>query len=166
MASAAERVHDLLMELVRVVGLHQIDRAVPEHLVSLAQAFALHELDTGTTMSQRELADRLRLEKSTVSRLVADLERKGLLERERDPGNRRVYQLRLTPAGRAAHANMRHAQHPPFERWVDALTSAERDALLTGLAALVRVVRTDFAPHDHHEPVAPPRPDGSARPAP
>lgn len=144
MASAAERIHDLLMELVRVVGLHQLDRAVPEHSVSLAQVFALHELDTGTSMSQRDLADRLRLEKSTVSRLVADLDRKGLLERERDPANRRVYRLRITPAGHALHAGMRDSQHPPLARWVDALTPDERKALLIGLAALVRVVRADF----------------------
>lgn len=147
MASAAERVHDLLMELVRVVGLYQLDRAVPEPALSLAQVFALHELDTGTPMSQRDLAERLRLEKSTVSRLVADLDGKGLLERERDPDNRRVYRLRLTPAGRALHASMRSSQHPPFARWVDALTADEREALLTGLTALVRVVRADFGRH-------------------
>jgi DNA-binding MarR family transcriptional regulator len=157
MASAAERIHDLLMELVRVIGMHQLDRSVPEHVVSLAQVFALHELDTGTPMSQRDLAERLRLEKSTVSRLVADLERKGLVERERDPDNRRVYRLRLTPAGREVHAGMRTSQHPPFARWVDALTPRDRDALLTGLTALVRVVRADFAPGEHSDP------DGSAR---
>lgn len=144
MAPAAERIHDLLMELVRVVGLHQLDRAVPEHAVSLAQVFALHELDTGTPMSQRDLAERLRLEKSTVSRLVADLDRKGLLERERDPANRRLYRLRITTAGRALHAGMRDSQHPPFARWVGALDAGERDALLTGLTALVHVVRADF----------------------
>ncbi|HEX6447246.1 MAG TPA: MarR family transcriptional regulator [Streptosporangiales bacterium] len=144
MTSAAERIHDLLMELVRVVGMHQLDRAVPGHAVSLAQVFALHELDSGTSMSQRDLAERLRLEKSTVSRLVADLERKGLVERERDPENRRLYRLRISSAGRAVHAGMRTSQHPPFARWVGALTPGERDALLTGLTALVRVVRADF----------------------
>lgn len=144
MASAAERIHDLLMELVRVVGMHQLDRAVPGHAVSLAQVFALHELDTGTPMSQRDLAERLRLEKSTVSRLVADLDRKGLVERERDPDNRRVYRLRITPAGQAVHAGMRDSQHPPLAHWVDELAAGERDALLTGLTALVRVVRADF----------------------
>jgi DNA-binding MarR family transcriptional regulator len=100
------------------------DEVLPGHDVSLSQVFALHELDTGAPLSQNELARRLRLEKSSVSRLAAELERKGLLVRERDPDNRRLYRLRLTDAGRAAHRD-----------------SAERDALAKALPALLRVIR-------------------------
>ena len=40
----------------------------------LSHMFALHELDTGAPPPQRELARRLGLEKSTLSRLVTDME--------------------------------------------------------------------------------------------
>src|SRR5947209_20548232 len=86
--SDAARVHHLLMDFVRASGLLQPDQLVPGHQLSLSQAFALHELDTGTPLSQRELGERLRLEKSSVSRMAAELERQGLLVRERDPANR------------------------------------------------------------------------------
>src|SRR5438874_6645369 len=105
-SSSAERIHELVMDLVRATGLLQPERAVPGHPLSMSQAFALHELDADTPLSQRELAERLHLEKSSVSRLAAELERKGLLVRERDPANRRLYRLRLTERGRTHHRQM------------------------------------------------------------
>jgi DNA-binding MarR family transcriptional regulator len=140
----AARLHELLMEVVRAAGLLQPDQAVAGHPVSLSQAFALHELDTGTPLSQRDLAERLRLEKSSVSRLAADMERQGLLVRERDPHNQRQYRLRLTEHGRAVHRRMATTFHEQYECWVAAMTQSERAALLKGLPALVRVMRQRF----------------------
>jgi DNA-binding MarR family transcriptional regulator len=138
--SPADRIHHLLMDFVRASGLLQPDMLVPGYQLSLSQAFALHELDTGTPLSQRDLGERLRLEKSSVSRMAAEMERQGLLVRERDPANRRLYRLRLTDKGRAAHAEMRGAFHEQYERWIGTMTRAETDALLVGLPALVRAV--------------------------
>lgn len=143
------RLHELLMDLVRATGLLQPDQAVPGQPVSLSQAFALHELDAGVALSQRDLAQRLRLDKSTVSRLAAELQRRGLLVRERDPANRRLYRLRLTDEGRDLHRRMAGGFHRQYERWVAAMDPAERDALLVGLPALVRAVHGAGAPHTH-----------------
>ncbi|TMM32753.1 MAG: MarR family transcriptional regulator [Actinobacteria bacterium] len=145
-SSSAERIHELVMDLVRATGLLQPERTVPGHPLSMSQAFALHELDTDTPLSQRELTERLGLEKSSVSRLAAELERQKLLVRERDPDNRRVYRLRLTDKGRTLHRHMAVAFHEQFDGWVSSMTRAERDALLTGLPALVRAIR---AAHGH-----------------
>jgi DNA-binding MarR family transcriptional regulator len=140
----AERLHELLMEVVRAAGLLQPDQEVAGHSVSMSQAFALHELDAGSPLSQRDLAERLRLEKSSVSRLAAELEQKGLLVRERDPENQRQYRLRLTERGRAVHAGMARKFHNHYEDWAGSMTPAERAALLKGLPALVRVMREHF----------------------
>jgi DNA-binding MarR family transcriptional regulator len=129
------------MDLIRVAGLVQPDRNVDDTPLHMSQAFALHELDTEPPLSQQTLAERLRLDKSSVSRMAAEMERNGLLVRERDPDNRRVYRLRLTDRGRAAHRHLATAYHEQFQRWVAAMTAAERAALLKGLPALVRVVR-------------------------
>jgi len=142
----AERLHGLFMDLVRAGGLLQADQVVPGHPLSVSQAFALHELDTGTPLSQRDLAERLRLEKSSVSRMATEMERRGLLVRERDPANRRLYRLRLTDEGRALHAGMRGAFHHQYERWVGEMTPAEREALLVGLTAFIRVMRAGPTP--------------------
>ena len=140
-SAEAARLHELLMDVVRAAGLLQPDQTVAGgHPVSLSQAFALHELDTGGPLSQRDLAERLRLEKSSVSRLAAEMERKGLLVRERDPDNHRQYRLRLTDQGRAIHVQMATTFHKQYQCWVAAMTYSERAALLKGLPALVRVI--------------------------
>jgi DNA-binding MarR family transcriptional regulator len=123
------------MDLFRAVGLLQLES------VSLSQAFALHELDTDAPLSQGDLARRLRLEKSSVSRMAAEMERKGLLVRERDPDNRRLYRLRLTDEGRALHAEIASMFHERYTLWFGAMSRTERDALLKGLPALVRVIQ-------------------------
>ena len=140
----AERIHALLMDLVRAGGMLEHDPHVPGHQISMSAGLALHELDTGTPLSQQELADRLRLEKSSVSRMAAELERKGLLVRERDPDNQRQYRLRLTDRGRSVHAEMASGFHARYEKWVGLMTGAERAALLKGLPALVRAIREHF----------------------
>ena len=68
---------------------------------SASEVFALAELTEAGPLSQQQLGERLGLEKSTTSRLAAGLERRGWLERVRDPANRRYYRLALTPAGAA-----------------------------------------------------------------
>ena len=129
--SLRHRLHELLMDLVRVAGLLHPDQAMPGLALPLSHVFALHELDNDAALSQRDLAERLRLEKSTVSRLVADLESQGLLTRERDPDNRRIYRLRITDAGRQAHAHMRSAFHDKYVRMTTALTGREQAALFS-----------------------------------
>ena len=136
-----DRLHALFMDLVRVAGLLRPDQEILGFPISMSQAFAVHELDSDVPLSQRELADRLSLEKSTVSRMIADLERHGFIERERDPDNRRTNRLRLTDAGRALHTQIAANYAGQFHQWVAALSDAESRALMVGLPALIRVVR-------------------------
>ncbi len=138
----ATRLHGLFMEFMRVSGVLQPEFPLPGHQISMSQAFAIHELDSPTPLSQRDLVERLGLEKSTISRMVAELERKGHLARERDPDNRRFYRLRLTPSGRELHAKIAASFHQHYNHWVLHLTSAEREALFNGLSALVRVMKS------------------------
>jgi DNA-binding MarR family transcriptional regulator len=139
MGFSVQRLHELLMELVRAIEAIQL--AGPGEPVTLSQLLALHELDGDRPLSQRDLAERLRLEKSSVSRLAADLEQKGFLVRERDPANRRFYVLRLTDRGRAQHAARASAFQERFEHIVDGMTEPELRDLMSGLNAFVRAMR-------------------------
>ncbi len=51
-------------------------------------------------LSQRELGDRLVVDRSNVTGLLDRLERAGLVKRTDDPKDRRIYRITLTPAGR------------------------------------------------------------------
>ncbi|MCD0445753.1 MarR family transcriptional regulator [Glycomyces sp. A-F 0318] len=143
MGADAEHLHHLLLDLVRTAEFALMDRLFPDRALSVSQLFALHELDHGGGISQRELAERLDLEKSSVSRLVADLEAAGLLTRHRDPGNRRLYRLEITAEGRRLHRSAAHSLHGRYERWASAMTPEEREGLALGVPALLRAMRAD-----------------------
>ena len=92
---------------------------------------ALGELADVESMSQQDLGQLLGLEKSTVSRLAAGLQRRGWVGRERDPANRRFYQLQLTPEGRAVADRIGQDLRTHHEQLLGALTPDEREARLS-----------------------------------
>jgi DNA-binding MarR family transcriptional regulator len=57
-------------------------------------------------LTATEIARRSGMHKTKVSRAVAGLERRGWLARDSDAADRRVARLALTPAGRAALADL------------------------------------------------------------
>ena len=86
--------------MIRAFGLHKPDETPCGRPVSVAEAHALMKPSRAQTLVQKELASRLRLEKSTVSRLVGMLKDRGWVERSRSPQDGRAVELRLTGAGR------------------------------------------------------------------
>jgi len=128
-----------LQRLVRLGGLLEPHQHAGLKL-SFSEVMALGELGDVESMSQQELGQLLGLEKSTVSRLAAGLERREWVTRERTPSNRRFYQLRLTETGLAVAEQLGSELRARHEQLLDALTPAERDALVVGLAGLVRAL--------------------------
>jgi DNA-binding MarR family transcriptional regulator len=106
--------------------------------LSGSEARALIELVKARGIAQGELAALLGLEKSTVSRLAAGLERKGWIRRGRDEGNQRYVRLYLTAEGGAVAARLWRAWHSRQARLLAALTPEERAGLAAGLRGLVR----------------------------
>src|SRR5688572_20466722 len=78
---------------VRAFGLHQPDRTPCGTPVPTSEAHAVGELDRAGPLTQGELGRRLRLEKSTVSRLVAQLTRRGWVRRAERGGDARLVWL-------------------------------------------------------------------------
>ena len=106
--------------------------------VSASEARALIELVTARGIAQGELGNLLGLEKSTVSRLAAGLERKGWIRRGRDEGNQRYVRLYLTQEGRAVAAQLWQAWQSRQARILASLSAEERAGLSAGLRGLVR----------------------------
>jgi len=88
--------HEALVRALdaRLLAERQMPLSAFEALIQIAHA------EEGTT-SISELAERIRLSPSQVSRLVIDLERKGLVERHRSPTDARSTHAGITEAGRA-----------------------------------------------------------------
>jgi DNA-binding MarR family transcriptional regulator len=129
----------MLRRLVRSGGLLEPHDHAAVH-ASLSEILALRELVERPGMAQNELAERLGLEKSTVSRLVAGMEQRGWVRRDRDPENRRYVRVALTPDGdEIAHA-LGTRLHEHHRILLSGLTASELDALTVGLTALARVI--------------------------
>ena len=101
----AERLYGALSELIRVYQFRDRDR-ICCHDLSVTQCYALEALVERGPLTINELAARLYLDKSTVSRVVDALGRKGLLEKAPHPEDRRAVQLVASPKGKALQAQI------------------------------------------------------------
>jgi DNA-binding MarR family transcriptional regulator len=95
----AERLHAALSELVRIYQFRDRDR-ICCHDVSVTQCYALEALVRRGPSGLNELAAELFLDKSTASRVVAALKRKGYVSRAAHPEDGRAIVLQVTAAGR------------------------------------------------------------------
>ena len=111
--------------------------------VSGSEARALLELVGARGIAQGELGALLGLEKSTVSRLAAGLERKGWIKRGRDEANQRYMRLYLTPEGGAVAARVWQTWQSRQGRILAGLSADERAGLATGLRGLIRGLATE-----------------------
>jgi len=130
-----------MISLIRAFGLHKPDETPCGRPVSVAEAHALMELSRAETLVQKDLASRLRLEKSTVSRLVGLLEGRGWVERSRSPQDGRAVQLRLTGAGRRTAEGIAEARRVKFARVLEAIPERERESVLESMRILEEAMR-------------------------
>lgn len=121
-----------------VNGDSQVTAAGNGAVVSASEARALIELVAARGIAQGELGSLLGLEKSTVSRLAAGLERKGWVRRGRDEGNQRYVRLYLTSEGGVIAAQLWQAWQSRQARILGSLSREERAGLSAGLRGLVR----------------------------
>lgn len=88
--------------------------------LSLVSYTLLSHLEEQSGCRATDLAAHYALDKSTVSRQVAALERTGLIERRLDPEDHRVQVLHLTEAGEEILAQVTHSRRAAFhERLAD-----------------------------------------------
>jgi DNA-binding MarR family transcriptional regulator len=102
----------------------------PGHDVPLVQLAVLAELNDGGPMTPGQLAAAQRVQPQSLTRVLAALETKGLLERQADPGDGRRALLAITAAG---HQALRR-DVDQRDRWLaqamaDQLTPTEQELL-------------------------------------
>jgi DNA-binding MarR family transcriptional regulator/N-acetylglutamate synthase-like GNAT family acetyltransferase len=89
-------------QLVREFGF--LDRTIAGTDLSGSGVHAIMEIGLHPGITAKELCARLKLEKSTVSRLLKSLEKRGDIQQARSDRDGRSFTLSLTPAGRETFA--------------------------------------------------------------
>jgi DNA-binding MarR family transcriptional regulator len=124
--------------------LRRFERVTSAHLrsccaeVTLAQCLVLLEVDEQERLTVGQLASRLCLDDSTLSRTIDGLVRKGLLDRIRDDHDRRVVWICLTKNGTAT-CNAIHEQNDAIYRGVfDKIPPSRRAAVVRNFKILVQ----------------------------
>jgi DNA-binding MarR family transcriptional regulator len=107
--------------------------------LSLTQLAALSTLDRHGPMSPGTLADHERVQPPSITRVVAGLEERGLVERLPHPTDRRQQVIALTPAGRTLVADHRRRKDAWLSGQLAQLTEAERAALAAAIPVLDRL---------------------------
>lgn len=87
-----------------------------------------------------ELAATEVLAQPTVTQLVDRLQRRGLVDRARDPGDGRVVLVTVTDAGRAALEQMRDEYRAVLRAAADDLPDTDLTALVTATHALAHLI--------------------------
>ncbi|KOX15228.1 MarR family transcriptional regulator [Saccharothrix sp. NRRL B-16348] len=127
---------EALMRFVRNFGLHQPDSTPCGQPLPVSEAHAMVEIGREGRLRQVELARRLRLEKSTVSRLVTNLVNRGWVQRETADGDGRGVLLVLTDSGGTAVARQADARRDRLTAVLDRIPDDQRGAVVRALQIL------------------------------
>jgi DNA-binding MarR family transcriptional regulator len=127
---------EALMRFVRNFGLHRPDRTPCGQPLPVSEAHAMVEIARAGRIRQGDLARRLRLEKSTVSRLVTNLVNRGWVDRANADDDGRGVSLVITEAGATAAARQADARRDRLSSLLDHVPDDQRDAVVRALQTL------------------------------
>ena len=139
-AARAGEFASAFVEFVRGFGLLDPERTPCGAPMSTAEAHALTILRAGG-MTQGALGDRLKLGKSTTSRLVDGLEQHGWARREPDPRDGRARVLVLTDKGNEVAETVAERRATRLSALLDHIPPAERPKVVDALHLLTEAGR-------------------------
>ena len=136
--NARELLESAVVSFVRSFGLHKPDQTPCGQPVAVAEAHALMDLAAFGPMRQGELAARLQLEKSTVSRLVRQMEAHGWIQRNSDRHDGRAVLIRLTRQGRDTASKLARVRQEKFARILAVIPEDKRSMVVEAISILER----------------------------
>ena len=117
LARVSRQVKGAASEALREVGVHA------------GQNFVLDELAREDSLTPGELARRLGVEVSTITRTAQRMEASGLVRREPDRGDARLVRVALTDEGRSIAAQLPALLGEVYDQALAGLTADERRTL-------------------------------------
>ena len=104
--------------------------------------------DAERMMLATEIANQRALSKPTISAVVSELRRRGLIREQKDPSDRRLRRLVVTQQGARALASLEPIRRAANRRLLQGLDKADRRQLLHYLEQCMAVLWKSRAPQD------------------
>lgn len=112
--------------------------------VTWPQFGALLNLARGDNITQRELADRLEVDATTTMVLCDSLEKKGWLNRTKDPSDRRLNRLILTEEGKNVFAKANPLMMSKYKIITDGVSHEKIEAAIPVLEELYSIIKKHY----------------------
>lgn len=128
----AKRLREMMRLLVRKLGFLERGEASCCK-ITLSQCHTIVEIGRAGRLSLIDLADRLTLDKSTVSRSVDNLVNQGLMIRETDPEDRRFIMLRLTEQGENIYREVEQRMEGYFLEIIATIPPDKREQVIESI---------------------------------
>jgi DNA-binding MarR family transcriptional regulator len=119
----------------------RLRQARPVGELTQNQISVLTSLDLAGALTPRELADAERVQPPTMTKVLAKLEERGLVQRTPHPTDGRQVLLSATQAGREVIAEQRRVKDEWLTRTLAGLPAAERETLRQAAEILGRIAR-------------------------
>lgn len=133
----SEDLYEALNQLVRVYQFRDRDR-ICCYDVSVTQCYAIETLVKKGRLRLQALAEEMFLDKSTASRVVDTLERKGYVSRVEDSEDRRAVQVEVTESGHELYQKIRSDLIAEERAMIEQLSPEARQGALSLLKQITR----------------------------
>ena len=119
----------------------RVRQARPVGDLTFSQRSALTSLQLAGALTPRELADTVRVQPPTMTKIVGKLEERGLVARTPHPTDGRQVILSATELGQAVYAQFENTRNEWLASQLAALSPAERDTLARASEILQKISR-------------------------
>lgn len=123
-----------------------LDESLLQSGFSLTEARVLYELASGSKCRASEIARELRLDPGYLSRLIAKLERAGLLQRRAVEGDARADEIVLTRKGKSEFRKLDQTSDAQARGLLETLAPQARSRLVGAMQTLEQVLAKDVPP--------------------
>lgn len=134
----ADHVHAIVVQQRAIEASAATD---PNLDLSRQELLAIEMLGESGACIMRGLADQLYLAVNTVTTLVDNLEKRGLVRRERDEQDRRLIWVHLDSAGQKVFASLQEERHRLCEALLESLNEDEQEIYLVITRKIARSAR-------------------------
>jgi len=145
-SEAGDRILYALRRIIRAADVYSRQLAGEYH-ITVPQLVCLNTVVQQGPMTPTQIGKAVHLSTSTLVGIIDRLEKKGLIQRERDARDRRLVNISTTAEGRQLAEEAPHAMMAPMYQGIHRLGPEEQQHLVTALEKLV-----DFLDVDEEEP--------------